>query len=41
MALPDAFTLARANKASLDSGGHQEFGKCPNLSLALWEVAAD
>jgi hypothetical protein len=41
MAIPDALAFARPNKATLNSGGDQEFGKGSNLSFSLWEVAAD
>jgi hypothetical protein len=41
MAIPDALAFARANEATLNSGGDQKLGKGCNLSFSLWEVAAD
>jgi hypothetical protein len=41
MALPDALAFAWADKATFNASGDEKFSKCPNLSLALWKVAAD
>jgi hypothetical protein len=41
MALPDALAFAWADKAALNPCGNEKFGKCPNLCLSLWKVAAD
>ena len=41
MALPDALAFAWADQATFNPCGNEKFSKCPNLSLALWEVAAE
>jgi hypothetical protein len=41
MAIPDALALSGSDQASLNTRAREEFGKCPDFSLTLWEVAAD
>jgi hypothetical protein len=41
MALPDTLTFAWADKATLNPCSNEKFGKCSDLSLSLWKVAAD
>jgi hypothetical protein len=41
MAIPDALALSGSDQASLNTRAREELGKGPNLSLTLWEVAAD
>jgi hypothetical protein len=41
MAIPDAFAFSGPNETALNTCAGQEFGKCLNLRLTLWEVAAD
>jgi hypothetical protein len=41
MAIPDALALSGSDQATLNTRACEEIGKCPNLSLTLWKVAAD
>jgi hypothetical protein len=41
MAIPDPLPFSGSDEAALNARARQEVGKCPDLRLTFWEVAAD